>query len=204
MQLNTSEAHEILFYVKDNNKTQRLSHQPGAPRFVIRVPLEVRFQPTHGSYIPNRRILEDGLTHPVFQPNVKEAASTDLINPWGIRDYLFSGEWELGGFLAFSGWTGRFGIGNGELGRDSKKAPRTVGVFDWCDAVTEDLLEWKRLLVAALLLPQSEWESLGTDFPARKVQELQKPFPLKIHWLDGLPMGTVTLETTLDAIVASI
>ncbi|MBI3477734.1 MAG: CGNR zinc finger domain-containing protein [Acidobacteria bacterium] len=144
------------------------------------------------------------MTHPVFEPKPSEKPPIEFTDPWKVRDYLLGTQCEPLDYTEFSFWSGRFGIGEAELSLESERKPRRMHILDWHAAMDEDLIEWKQLFTAALILPQSKWELLEKDFPIRKVRQLQKPFPLKIGWLGGLPIGTVILETALDAIVTSI
>jgi hypothetical protein len=181
-----------------------MSHTRVPATVLIHISASVRFQPTYGSYSEKRSLLENGLEHPVFVANSAEKPPIEFDDPWKTRDYFLSTEWEPFGWEGFSYWTGRFGVGEGEVGLESANVPRDMHVLVWGQALDEDVLNWKRLLVGALILPQSEWESLTADFPPRKVRQLQKPLPLKIEWLAGVPIGTVTLNTALDAMIASI
>jgi hypothetical protein len=130
-------------------------------------------------------------------------------NPWIARADFLHEMARMDGrndYASLTAWYGRFGFGSADLQYDQYEGPDPEDRYAsfHLRLLQDDIEEWYQLLRAALTMPLDQWPSLAKKFPSRKVNKLLQPLPLKLQWREGKPVGTVTLRSFIDTIVASI
>jgi len=181
----------------------------------LSIPVEIHFRPTWGSYRKNFVSIEDRTARLVFRPGIKyrrefldDADSPpDEVDPWDARADFLNESNKLLDFHEYEGLTycyGQFGRDSADLQFEVPETGRPIHVLTASEAEERDVREWYELLRMAMTIPMNEWPSLGSKFPARKMNILLQPLPIKLEWIEGKPVGTMILRTLIDAVIASI
>jgi hypothetical protein len=207
--------------MRDTNKSQNMSRNTSPAQIFLSIPVEIHFRPTWGSYRENYVESEsDDRTHIhrlVFRSGVKyrdpnfafkseaDLPPPDEEDPWRARANFLHDlykEQESHEYEALTYCFGRFGRDEADLQFEAPRGP--IHVITACELLEQDVGEWYELLRTAMTMPMNEWPSLANKFPARKVDILLQPLPIKLEWREGRPVGTMIPRTVIDAVVASI
>jgi hypothetical protein len=84
------------------------------------------------------------------------------------------------------------------------KVPSPCHVTISSQLLTDEYMEWRALIRAAMTIEMSKWPNLKKRFPAHKVTRLSQPIPLAIEWREGRPIGIITCSGILQALIATL
>ncbi len=70
--------------------------------------------------------------------------------------------------------------------------------------ISEEYMEWRSLVRAAMTCKMTDWPKLNREFPQSKVTRLCQPLALAIEWRNGRPHGIITCTGILQALIATL